>query len=85
MIDSLPANIIDRLRFLHDENLTSMNREEIETLEYIYAFFLKMYHQMQYENFTTGATEFTVDSATLTDIKHMLDHLSTSFTDRLIK
>lgn len=84
-VNRLPRNIPDRLDFLLDDNLTAMSSEEIERLQYTYRFFLKMYHQMQYENFTTGTTVFTVDKDTLTDIKAMLSLLNDTFTNRLFK
>jgi hypothetical protein len=82
-IDELPRNIPERLDFLLDNNLTTLSRDQIIRLQYTYEFFLKMYHQMQYENFTTGATNFTVDRDTLSDIKAMLSLLNDSFTNKL--
>ena len=84
-VNELPKNISDRLDFLLDHNLTHMSKAQVEGLQYTYRFFLKMYHQMQYENFTTGTTSFTVDRDTLTDIKAMLSLLNDTFTDRLFK
>ena len=84
-VNTLPGNIPDRLDFLLKNDLTAMSREQVEELQYIYRFFLKMYHQMQYENFTAGTTVFSVDRDTLTDIKAMLSLLNDTFTDRLFK
>ena len=84
-INILPKNIPDRLEFLLEGNLTSLSREETEDLQNTYRFFLKMYHQMQYENFTNGTTTFTVDKDMLKDIKAMLSLFKDSMTDRLLK
>lgn len=48
--DSLPTNIIERLDFIQSNRMTSMNSDEIVNLQYMYAFFLNMHHEMQYRN-----------------------------------
>jgi hypothetical protein len=57
-MSELPTNIVDRLEYIWDNNLTTMNYEEIMNMRYIYAFFLNLYHEMQYRNMTTGQTAF---------------------------
>ncbi len=84
-IDKMPKNIPERLDFLIDENLTMLSRKQVHELQYIYRFFLKMYHQMQYENFTTNATTFSVDRDTLSDVKSMLSLLGETFTNKVFK
>lgn len=79
-LDELPTNIIDRLEFISDNALTSKNAQELHELGGIYAFFLHLYHDMQYRHFSEGETEFrVVDTDELRDIRDMLECLREAY------
>lgn len=85
-MSELPTNIVDRLEYIWDNNLTTMNYEEIMNMRYIYAFFLNLYHEMQYRNMTTGQTAFWIDETLMDDIWEMLDTLhKTMLPDKFFK
>ncbi len=73
--DSLPTNIIERLDFIQSNRMTSMNSDEIVNLQYMYAFFLNMHHEMQYRNMAEWKTTFSVASDVLQDMEEMLECL----------
>lgn len=75
-MSELPTNVIDRLEFIANESLTKKNTDEINTLRDIYAFFLYLYHEVQYRHFSESETEFILeDRDKLRDIRDMLDFL----------
>lgn len=75
-MDELPTNIVDRLEFLSESKRTNLTKREVEEYKYIYSFFLKIYHQLQYEFFFSEKTEFAISKDTLNDIKTMLSFLN---------
>lgn len=85
-IDHLPTNILDRIDFLIDNDLTKLSKKEAEHIKYIYAYFLKIYHQIQFEYSFSEKSEFLLNKDDLQDIREMLSYLAESFTvDRIIK
>lgn len=85
-IDELPSSIPDRLDFLFSNWYTKFSFDEIEDIKYIYIFFLKIYHQIQYEYLHSNKSEFLLDKDILKDIQKMLYFLSENlFADKFIK
>lgn len=78
-IDFMPTNILERLDFLVERNLTRISKNEIEEIKFIYAYFLKLYHQMQFENHFSWTTEFHISRDDKKDIWLMLSYLRDSF------
>jgi hypothetical protein len=61
-------------------------KAEIEQIKYIYAYFQKIYHQLQYENAFSERTDFLLNKDDAQDIKQMLIYLSESFSvEKLLK
>lgn len=84
-VEYLPTNILDRIDFLLDNNLTKLSKNEAEHIKYIYAYFLKIYHQIQFEYSFNETKEFLLARDDLKDIKEMLSYLADSLTiDKLI-
>lgn len=85
-VDILPTNIIERIDFLVSNNLTRLSPNEAEEIKYIYAYFLKIYHQIQFDYAFLDKTEFNIWSDDIKDIQKMLHYLAESFSvERLIK
>lgn len=85
-INTLPANICERLDFLLDNDLTNMSQGEVEELKFIYSYFLKIYHDLQYSYFGSWDTAYNVDKDSLQDIKKMMSFLSDTLSvDRIFK
>lgn len=78
-IEVLPPNIVDRLDFLLDEKMTLMSKEEIENIKYIYSYFLKIYHQLQFDFSFSESTTYRISNDDAKDIAGMLNYLSESF------
>jgi hypothetical protein len=79
-LSSMPTNVIERLDFIAQESLTKKNTEEIEELKDIYAFFLYLYHEVQYRHFSESETDFILeDRDKLRDIREMLASLRNAF------
>lgn len=79
-LDILPTNIIDRLSFIRDNTLSSKSSIEIDRMQWIYEFFLHIYHEMQYRHFSEWATEFILeDQDALRDIRDMLNCLEKEY------
>ncbi|EKE27989.1 MAG: hypothetical protein ACD_3C00111G0006 [uncultured bacterium (gcode 4)] len=85
-IDSLPTNILDRLDFFKDNWYAKLSQWEMDHIKYIYAYFLKIYHQLQFEYAFSEKTEFLITKDDSQDIKQMLIYLSESFwVEKLLK
>lgn len=78
-IEWLPTNILERIDFLVDNNLTNLSQTEAEDVKFIYAYFLKIYHQLQFENAFNWTTEFSISKDDMRDIAEMLIYLRDSF------
>lgn len=75
-VAELPQNIVDRLEYLKANWLTKLNTHDIDEIKYIYAFFLNLYHELQYKYFKYQETNFVIeDEATLQDMRNMLEAL----------
>ncbi len=78
-MDTLPTNIVERFWYILDNNLTKFNPDEIANLQYIYAFFLWLYHEMQYKYTIYNDTKFEIDKDIMKDISSMLDIIQNTF------
>lgn len=78
-VDILPTNIIERLDFILDSNITKMSKNEIEDLKYIYSYFLKIYHDLLYSYSSLKSTKYNISKDDAKDMKEMLTYLSESF------
>jgi hypothetical protein len=72
-VKDIPTNIIDRLAFLKTEGLTRHSEKDIRELQYMYGYFLKLHHDIQYLHLMSGGTEFFLNPDDAKDIKAMLE------------
>ncbi len=78
-MDTLPTNIVDRFWYISENKLTKFNADEIANLQYIYAFFLWLYHEMQYKYTIYNDTQFQVENDVMKDIRAMLELIQNTF------
>ncbi|EKE30008.1 MAG: hypothetical protein ACD_2C00061G0003 [uncultured bacterium (gcode 4)] len=78
-VDHLPTNILDRLDFYLEAWMINASAEETKEIKYIYAYFLKIYHQMQFEFAFSNWTQFLLWKDDIQDMREMLEYLSNVF------
>lgn len=78
-MDTLPTNIVERFWYISENRLTKFNADEIANLQYIYAFFLWLYHEMQYKYTIYNDVQFEVENDTMKDIRSMLELIQNTF------
>lgn len=81
-IMSYPYNTIDRLEFLHDSNVFSANRDVLNDVAEMYAFFLRMYHKSEVTwELDYGLKATTYDAQKSKEIKEALRELLKALKD----
>lgn len=74
-VEALPENIITRLEYMQENRLTLLMSQEISDLQYIYAYFLNVYHETMYRHDLEGKTHFTLEHGDMQLFREMIQAL----------